>query len=66
MPYTSGAEGEDDGRSPPPSLARVRRLAIDGRLVGSFDWSFYQRRFDGAQCSVAAGLAAMPAAASSS
>jgi hypothetical protein len=30
-------------------VAAVRRLAIDGRLVGSFDWSLYQRRFDGAR-----------------
>jgi hypothetical protein len=28
-------------------LSDVRRLAIDGRLVGTFGWSLYQRRFDG-------------------
>ena len=48
MAYTSGAEGE----RPPTAgsrLAAVRRLAIDGRLIGTFDWSYYQRRFDGAR-----------------
>ena len=45
-----------DGRgaapgSPMRGAARsdVRRLAIDGRLVGTFGWSMYQRRFDGAR-----------------
>jgi len=45
--YTSGAEGEALAGPPSPELAAARRLAIDGRLVGSFDWSLYQRRFDG-------------------
>jgi hypothetical protein len=51
MPYTSGAEGEAatgpamaDGTD---RLAELRRLRLDGRVLGSFDWSFYQRRFDG-------------------
>lgn len=48
MAYTSGAEAEDKTNAASP-LARVRRLAIDGRLVGSFEWSYYQRRFDGAR-----------------
>lgn len=47
MPHTSGAEGERAATD--PSLAAVRRLAIDGRLIGTFDWSYYQRRFDGAR-----------------
>jgi hypothetical protein len=29
------------------ALSDVRRLAIDGRLIGTFGWSLYQRRFDG-------------------
>ena len=45
MSYTSGAEGGTAGQT--EKLTAVRRLAIDGRLVGTFDWSFYQRRFDG-------------------
>lgn len=48
MPYTTGAEGETSATSDSP-LAAVRRLAIDGRLIGTFDWSYYQRRFDGAR-----------------
>lgn len=46
MPYTSGAEGAPAAGS---RLAEVRRLAIDGRLIGTFDWSYYRRRFDGAR-----------------
>lgn len=46
MPYTSGAEGESAATASGP-LPAVRRLAIDGRLIGTFDWSYYQRRFDG-------------------
>jgi hypothetical protein len=46
MPYTSGAEGEIAATAG-ARLAAVRRLSIDGRLIGTFDWSFYQRRFDG-------------------
>jgi Alginate export len=46
MQYTSGAEGENVATAS-SRLAAVRRLAVDGRLVGSFDWSFYRRRFDG-------------------
>lgn len=48
MPYTSGAEGERAASTAGTPLAAVRRLAIDGRLIGTFDWSYYQRRFDGA------------------
>jgi hypothetical protein len=58
MAHTSGAEGEalDPAGTTPqdPAVpgsqagrAEVRRLAIDGRLVGTFEWSLYQRRFDG-------------------
>ena len=48
MAYTSGAEGERPATAG-SRLAAVRRLAIDGRLIGTFDWSYYQRRFDGAR-----------------
>jgi len=48
MPYTSGAEGQNLV-SASSRLAVVRRMAIDGRLIGTFDWSYYQRRFDGAR-----------------
>ncbi len=48
MPYTSGAEGEGPVTSPASDrLVRLRRLRLDGRVIGSFDWSFYGRRFDG-------------------
>ena len=48
MPYTSGAEGERPTSSPSSDrLVQLRRLRLDGRVLGSFDWSFYGRRFDG-------------------
>lgn len=47
MAYTSGAESVDGAATQSGGLSDVRRLAIDGRLVGTFDWSLYQRRFDG-------------------
>ena len=47
------------------SLLQLRRLAIDGRLVGTFDWSFYQRRFDGVQADWRGDSHGMPAAAHS-
>jgi hypothetical protein len=45
-------------RSAPVSIApsfggsRLARERIDGRLIGNFEWSLYQRRFDGAQAAV--------------
>ncbi|MEZ5286219.1 MAG: alginate export family protein [Vicinamibacterales bacterium] len=48
MPYTSGAEGAFiDATRASAHMAEVRRLRLDGRLLGNFEWSFYQRRFDG-------------------
>ena len=47
LSYTSGAEGDADGPRVPSHLAEVRALAVDGRTMGTFDWSLYQRRFDG-------------------
>jgi hypothetical protein len=42
MPFTSGVG----------SLAKER---IDGRLIGNFEWSYYQRRFDGVRFDVDRG-----------
>ncbi len=48
MSYTSGAEGDGPAMSPASDqLVRLRRLRLDGRVLGTFDWSFYGRRFDG-------------------
>jgi hypothetical protein len=41
--YTSGAEAE----SGVPKVDAVKRLRIDSRLVGEFEFSFFQRSFDG-------------------
>jgi len=43
LPYTSGAERP----SGVPKLEAVKRQRIDARLVGEFEWSIYQRAFDG-------------------
>lgn len=45
MPYTSGAERA----SGVPKIEAVKRARIDSRLVGEFEWSLYQRAFDGAR-----------------
>jgi alginate export protein len=45
MPYSSGAEGQ----SGDPKLEAVKRQRVDARIVGEFDWSLYQRGFDGAR-----------------
>jgi hypothetical protein len=48
MPYTSGSESDGPVLSPASNqLVQLRRLRLDGRVLGSFDWSFYGRRFDG-------------------
>lgn len=41
--YTSGAEAV----SGEPKVEAVKRLRIDSRLIGEFEFSFYQRSFDG-------------------
>ena len=41
--YTSGAEAPS-GR---PKIEAVKRARVDSRLVGEFEWSIYQRSFDG-------------------
>ncbi|HXW04726.1 MAG TPA: alginate export family protein [Vicinamibacterales bacterium] len=43
MPYTSGAERG----SGVPKIEAVKRQRIDSRLVGEFEWSLYQRAYDG-------------------
>jgi hypothetical protein len=49
MTHESGAEGDRERQSP---LGALRRLRLDGRLVGTFDWSYYQRRFDGVRVAI--------------
>jgi hypothetical protein len=48
MPFTSGAEVV----SPDASLERLKRERLQSRLIGNFEWSLYQRRFDGARFDV--------------
>src|SRR5215212_367790 len=43
MGYTSGAEAG----SGVPKIEAVKRQRLDSRLVGEFEWSLYQRTFDG-------------------
>ena len=43
MGYASGAEAP----SGEPAIEAVKRLRLDSRLVGEFEWSIYQRSFDG-------------------
>jgi hypothetical protein len=50
MPYTSGAERA----SGVPKIEAVKRQRIDSRLVGEFEWSLYQRAFDGVRIDWAA------------
>jgi hypothetical protein len=45
MPYSSGGEAA----SGIPKIEAVKRQRIDARIVGEFDWSVYQRGFDGAR-----------------
>jgi hypothetical protein len=40
--YASGAEAASE-----PALEAVKRQRLDARLVGEFEWSIYQRAFDG-------------------
>jgi hypothetical protein len=43
MGYASGSEGA----SGDPALETLKRLRLHSRLVGEFEWSRYQRAFDG-------------------
>jgi hypothetical protein len=62
MGYTSGAEAP----SAVPKIEAVKRQRLDSRLVGEFEWSFYQRGFDGIRVDAtrtqwrATGIAVMP------
>jgi hypothetical protein len=46
--YTSGAEAPS-GR---PKIEAVKRARLDSRLVGDFEWSLYQRAWDGVRADV--------------
>jgi hypothetical protein len=48
MPFTSGAER----LSGHGSLETLKRERLHGRLVGNFEWSYYQRRFDGGRVDI--------------
>jgi hypothetical protein len=48
MPFASGAEVV----SPDASLERLKRERLQSRVIGNFEWSLYQRRFDGARFDV--------------
>ena len=45
MPYASGLEAVSTN----PTLERVKEERLQSRLIGNFEWSYYQRRFDGAR-----------------
>ena len=44
MPFTSGGEYVS-----PSSVETVKKERLQSRLIGNFEWSYYQRRFDGAR-----------------
>jgi hypothetical protein len=46
--YQSGAESPS-GR---PKVEAVKRARLDSRLIGEFEWSLYQRSFDGVRADV--------------
>jgi hypothetical protein len=45
MPFSSGGETVSSNRS----LEALKRDRLQSRLIGNFEWSYYQRRFDGAR-----------------
>ena len=49
MPYSSGGEGA----SGVPKIEAVKRQRVDARLVGEFEWSIYQRAYDGIRVDIA-------------
>jgi hypothetical protein len=59
MGYTSGAEA----LSGVPKIEAVKRQRLDSRLVGEFEWSLYQRTFDGVRVDWAGGPARITASA---
>ena len=48
MRYQSGAEAF----SSTEHIDAIKRLRLNGRLIGAFDWSMYQRRFDGVRLDI--------------
>jgi hypothetical protein len=48
MPFSSGGEV----RAGSFSLQRLKAERLQSRLIGNFEWSLYQRRFDGARVDV--------------
>lgn len=48
MGYTSGAEAPSGS----PTIEAVKRQRLDARLVGEFEWSIYQRVFDGVRVDI--------------
>lgn len=49
MTFASGAELTSEN----PSLDHLKRERLQSRLVGNFEWSYYQRRFDGVRVDIA-------------
>jgi hypothetical protein len=43
MSYASGAEAP----SGTPAIEAIKRVRIDSRLIGDFEWALYQRAYDG-------------------
>jgi hypothetical protein len=43
MPYSSGAEGSSGN----PTIEAVKQQRVAARLVGEFEWSLFQRAYDG-------------------
>lgn len=46
--YVSGSEHP----STDAAIERIKRLRLDARLIGDFEWAIYQRAFDGARIDV--------------
>jgi hypothetical protein len=48
LPYATGSESP----SGVPAIETVKRQRLDSRLIGEFEWSIYQRAFDGVRVDV--------------
>ena len=48
MPFSSGGEVVSGSFA----LQRLKAERLESRLIGNFEWSYYQRRFDGARADV--------------
>ena len=59
MGYTSGAEAA----SGVPQIEAVKRMRLDSRLVGEFEWSLYQRAYDGVRVDWTGGATRITASA---